>query len=70
MNAYNAQEASPEYRYVNTDAAWLIWCLEAEGLLGHDLDGDQEKDGYSLEAAYGAFLEGKTPTQYVASVMQ
>lgn len=48
--------------------AWDRWIDKAKKLAGHDLDGDQREDGYSLDGAYDAFCDGHTPEQYVASI--
>jgi hypothetical protein len=45
---------------------WLKWVAQVEKIVGHDLDGDQDKDGYSLDYANNAFAWGLTPQQYVA----
>lgn len=42
--------------------------LRAETLAGHDMDGDQSKDGYSMDGALVAFEAGLTPQQYVTSI--
>jgi hypothetical protein len=44
------------------------WADKVEKILGHDLDGDQSTDGYSLDFALVAFQQGQTPKQYVASI--
>lgn len=57
------------------EANWLAWVKKVEKLLGHDLDGDEEADGYSLDYAYAAWecdlgpgKAGVTPEEYVAEV--
>lgn len=50
------------------ERAWLAWVEVSEGLLGHDLDGDQDADGYSLDYAHDAFCADLTPAEYVAEV--
>lgn len=47
-----------------TERAWLAWCKECERLLGHDLDGDQATDGYSMDAAYAAWEAGVTAAEH------
>lgn len=37
-------------------------------MLGHDLDGDQEKDSYSLDFAHDAFMDGLTAERHAAEV--
>jgi hypothetical protein len=51
------------------EARWLAWVKAAEKKLGHSLDGDQERDGYSLDYAHDAFADGLTVEQYVAEVV-
>lgn len=58
-----AESAASEF------SIWDLWVSTAEILLGHDLDGDQAKDGYSLDYAYEAFATGGTPGAYVAHVL-
>ncbi len=48
--------------------SWRVWILKAEAAIGHDLDGDQDTDGYSFEFAREAFERRQTPAQYVARV--
>lgn len=48
---------------------WEHWVRRAEKLLGHDLDGNQGTDGYSLDYAYDHFDAGDTPTDYVTEVI-
>lgn len=54
---------------------WARWYEQVERLLGHDLDGDQETDGYSLDDAFKLYskprLRGEariTPEQYAQKV--
>lgn len=47
---------------------WEFWCEAVEKIVGHDLDGDQESDGYSLDFAGDAFDAGMTPAQYAATI--
>lgn len=50
------------------ERAWLRWVAAAEKTLGHDLDGDQSVDGYSLDCAYDAFAAGLSIAEFVAEV--
>lgn len=50
------------------ESAFEIWATEAERLLFHDLDGDQEADGYSVGGAFDAFVDGSTELEYVEKV--
>jgi len=43
---------------------WLLWCATVETGLGHDLDGDEEQDGYSIDYAHDAWRRGVTPGAY------
>ncbi|MDW9772582.1 hypothetical protein GOA89_11400 [Sinorhizobium meliloti] len=54
----------------SSERAWLKWCATVERMLGHDLDGNQAEDGYSLDYAYEAFLKGHKPPSYVAGVQK
>jgi hypothetical protein len=53
-----------------TEKAWLAWCRKVEKILGHSLDGDQARDGYSLDFAHDEFCNGLTPAEYVAEIRQ
>ena len=54
-----------------SDRAWSKWVVRAERLLGvTSLDGDQDVDGYSLDAAYVAFEKHWTPDAYVSRVQR
>lgn len=46
------------------------WLDEVEKKLGHDLDGDEGEDGYSLDGAAAAFRGGKSAAEYVSDVQQ
>jgi hypothetical protein len=44
---------------------WLAWVKRVEQYAGLvSLDGDQDKDGYSLNDAYDAYNRGWSPRQY------
>lgn len=49
---------------------WERWVKKVEKLLGHNLDGNQQRDGYSLDYAYDAFRAGETPAAYAEEVRQ
>lgn len=49
---------------------WDIWIEEAERLAGHDLDGDDDIEGYSLDGAHDAFEAGQSPADYVRTIQQ
>lgn len=50
------------------EQAWLAWVKKVEKLLGHDLDGNQDSDGYSLGFAYAAWEAGESAAAYVAEI--
>lgn len=50
------------------ELAYEAWLVAAEKKLGHDLDGNQFRDGYSLDYAYDFFADGLTVDEYVADV--
>lgn len=52
----------------DSDVRWLSWCRRAEDMLGHLLDGDQARDGYSLDGALAAFADGSSVVEYVLDV--
>lgn len=65
----NHLEFAARESYVSPeDHRWETWIKHCEVLLGHDLDGDQKRDGYSMDFAHDAFLALETPEQYVAEV--
>jgi hypothetical protein len=45
------------------------WCEKAEKILGHDLDGDEVNDGYSLDGAFDWYDGGDTPKEYAQRVL-
>lgn len=49
------------------EANWLHWLAKAERIAGHDLDGCQDVDGYSLDFAHDAWRTGTSAVDYVAS---
>lgn len=50
---------------MNTAERWLS---RVERILGHSLDGNQERDGYSFDFALEAYHAGQTAEAYAASV--
>lgn len=60
--------AASESFVSQSERAWLRWIRKVEKLLGFDLDGNQDRDGYSLDFAYDFFLHGDTPEQYADEV--
>lgn len=51
-----------------SEVRWHQWCNAVEAIIGFDLDGDEEEDGYSLDYAHNAFEAGQTPAIYAAAV--
>lgn len=51
-----------------TPTAWERWIDQVDAALGHDSDGDQATDGYSLDAFYVLWNAGRTPAQAVSEV--
>lgn len=43
---------------IQGDADWIDWITDLENTIGHDLDGDQSYDGYSLDWVYQLWKEG------------
>lgn len=63
-----------EFHRYESDAATQVspfekWAKRVEVILGHDLDGDQQRDGYSLDFALVAFENGMTPQAYATTVV-
>jgi hypothetical protein len=52
------------------DSDWQRWADRVEQLLGHDLDGSFNEDGYSLHGAYEMWKMGLTPEQAYARITQ
>jgi hypothetical protein len=52
-----------------SDKPWQDWVSRVESLIGHDLDGNQYTDGYSLDQASDAFDRGDTPEAHAQTVM-
>jgi len=50
------------------DRAWDKFINRAEGLLEFELDGDEDRDGYSIDGAYAAFKAGTTAEDYAKEV--
>lgn len=46
------------------------WLSRLEKLLGFDLDGDHETDGFSIDGSYDLFKEGKTIHQAAEIIKQ
>lgn len=50
------------------DTAWDRWIARVEKLVGHDLDGDQGRDGYSLDNCVEMFEAGKTVSEALQTI--
>jgi hypothetical protein len=48
-----------------SERAWLAWIDQVEKLLGHDPDGDQDQDGYSMDGFHALFKHGLHPAEAV-----
>lgn len=66
----HAEFAASESFVSDGEKRWLAWVKAVEKLFGHDLDGDQQRDGYSLDFAYDAHATGLTPEEYIASTKE
>ena len=58
--AFRAHEAGTDAAGRACDA-WLRWAAKVEAILGHDLDGDQDSDGYSIDGANDLYEDGCSP---------
>jgi len=62
MNEHQIEAAIDFHRHETGTPAWerrwLQWVKGVEKGLGHDLDGDQGADGYSLDLAHDFYSEG------------
>lgn len=70
MNA--EQQSILEFRRYESDAlkpsAFEKWAARVEKIVGHNLDGDQSNDGYSLDFALEMFNRGMSVKDYAASI--
>lgn len=65
----NHLEFAQSESYVSPrEREWERWVQRVEKLLGHSLDGNQQRDGYSLDYANDAFEDGLKPADYVFEV--
>lgn len=65
------QEAALEFHMIEMDVEisnYEKWLTRVEKIVGHDLDGDQQEDGYSLDGALDAYDEGLSPRQYAETI--
>lgn len=71
MNSSHMEFAELEHQLLvgnQTDRDWSLWYRQAEALIGGDLDGDGDENGYSIDEAYDFFRARKTPAEYVSVV--
>lgn len=52
----------------NPDSQWDTWFLRVQRLAGHDLDGNQDTDGYSMDTTFDMYREGLTPVEAYARI--
>lgn len=52
MAVWDAEDTRP--------GKWEIWCNALEKLIGHDLDGSQVRDGFSLDHTFKMWMDGLT----------
>jgi len=52
------------------ETPWEKWCSKVEQILGHDLDGDDDVDGYSLDDAFAIYERGDKPEKYAKVVLR
>lgn len=67
------QEQAMEFHLHEMDiecGKFTKWARLVERILGHDLDGCQEENGYSLDAASDAFDEGHSPEFHAQSILK
>lgn len=53
---------------IDYTSVWESWVDRVEMLTGHDLDGTQDIDGYSLDTAYTMWQRGLTPIEAYAKI--
>lgn len=53
---------------VHSDADWIEWVNDLEDTIGHDLDGDQQADGYSMDWIYQLWKQGHSVDQAVHDI--
>jgi predicted alpha/beta hydrolase len=63
INPHLALAASESF-VSNSEREWLRWCKRVEKFLGHNLDGNQDCDGYSIDMAYACFEAGDSAMEY------
>lgn len=53
---------------IHGDADWIEWVTDLEETIGHDLDGDQQADGYSLDWVYQLWKKGHSVANALEAV--
>lgn len=67
INPHLALAASESY-VSDDERRWENWLKQVELCLGHDLDGNQQAQGYCMDYAYAAFEVGERVINYVEDV--
>ena len=62
--------AASESFVSNRDRSWYNFVDRVEKVLGHDLDGDQARDGYSMDRAYDMWNLGYTLGMTLADIQR
>lgn len=72
-----ALEDHPHFQFMQSEsyvspreAEWERWVNRVEKALGHSLDGNQQRDGYSLDYANDAFQDNVSVEDFVAEVRE
>jgi hypothetical protein len=52
-----------ENMHPQSEKLWLAWIDRVEDLMGHDSDGDQAEDGYSLDWFHDMYKSGMSAEQ-------
>lgn len=67
VNPHLALAASESFESTS-DRAWDMFVRHVEKLIGHDLDGDQDRNGYSIDFAHDCFCDGMTAAECALEV--
>lgn len=51
-----------------SERAWERWVKKVEKLVGHSIDGDQDRDGFSLDYACDCECAGMSPEEYALEI--
>lgn len=62
--------AASESFVSNKTKSWNNFVARVEKALGHDLDGDQARDGYSMDHAYDMWNSGSTLEMALADIQR